>query len=244
MTTTNALAGTDQGPEYTYADVYDLMSLMTGDEKHSAAATSTLDVLWVLYDSVLDVSPDNIADPGRDRFLLSKGHGPMAYYAVLAAKGFFPVAWLADWASYDSPLGYHPDRTLVPGVEISSGSLGHGLPLAAGTVLGLRAQGLDSRVVVMVGDAELDEGSNHEAVELAAALELEALTVVVVDNRSASYGVPGRIEERFATNGWHAVGVDGRDHAVLHRALTRRRRSPGEPGRPSVVVAHVEEKWS
>lgn len=244
MTTTNALAGTDQGPEYTYADVYDLMSLMTGDEKHSAAATSTLDVLWVLYDSVLDVSPDNIADPGRDRFLLSKGHGPMAYYAVLAAKGFFPVAWLADWASYDSPLGYHPDRTLVPGVEISSGSLGHGLPLAVGTVLGLRAQGLDSRVVVMVGDAELDEGSNHEAVELAAALELEALTVVVVDNRSASYGVPGRIEERFAANGWHAVGVDGRDHAVLHRALTRRRRTPGEPARPSVVVAHVEEKWS
>lgn len=244
MTTTNALAGTDQGPEYTYADVYDLMSLMTGDEKHSAAATSTLDVLWVLYDSVLDVSPDNIADPGRDRFLLSKGHGPMAYYAVLAAKGFFPVAWLADWASYDSPLGYHPDRTLVPGVEISSGSLGHGLPLAVGTALGLRAQGLDSRVVVLVGDAELDEGSNHEAVELAAALELEALTVVVVDNRSASYGVPGRIEERFATNGWHAVGVDGRDHAVLHRALTRRRRTPGEPARPSVVVAHVEEKWS
>jgi len=243
MTTTNALAGTDQGPEYTYADVYDLMSLMTGDEKHSAAATSTLDVLWVLYDSVLDVSPDNIADPGRDRFLLSKGHGPMAYYAVLAAKGFFPVAWLADWASYDSPLGHHPDRTLVPGVEISSGSLGHGLPLAVGTVLGLRAQGLDSRVVVMVGDAELDEGSNHEAVELAAALELEALTVVVVDNRLASYGVHGRIEERFATNGWHAVGVDGRDHAVLHRALTRRR-TPGEPARPSVVVAHVEEKWS
>ena len=244
MTTTNALAGTDRGPEYTYADVYDLMSLMTGDEKHSAAATSTLDVLWVLYDSVLDVSPGNIADPGRDRFLLSKGHGPMAYYAVLAAKGFFPVAWLADWASYDSPLGYHPDRTLVPGVEISSGSLGHGLPLAVGTVLGLRAQGLDSRVVVMVGDAELDEGSNHEAVELAAALELEALTVVVVDNRSASYGVPGRIEERFATNGWHVVGVDGRDHAVLHRALSRRRRPPGEPARPTVVVAHVEEKWS
>jgi transketolase len=111
-----------------------------------------------------------------------------------------------------------------------------------GTALGLRAQGIDSRVVVLVGDAELDEGSNHEAVEIAAALELEALTVVVVDNRSSSYAVPGRIEERFAANGWHAVGVDGRDHAQLRHALSRRRRTPGEPGRPSVVVAHVEEK--
>ncbi|HSE09465.1 MAG TPA: thiamine pyrophosphate-dependent enzyme [Nocardioidaceae bacterium] len=239
MTSTNALAAIDSGSEHGYADLRGLMSLMTGDEKHSAAATSTLDVLWVLYDAVLDVAPEVIADPDRDRFFLSKGHGPMAYYAVLAAKGFFPVSWLADWASYDSPLGHHPDRVLVPGVEISSGSLGHGLPLAVGAALGLRAQGLGSRVVVLVGDAELDEGSNHEAIELAAALELEKLTVVVVDNRSASYGVPGRIEERFATEGWHAVGVDGRDHAQLERALTR----PTQ-GRPSVVVAHVEEKSS
>jgi transketolase len=242
MTCTDALVGADRDHEHTYADLYVLMSLMTGDEKHSAAATSTLDILWILYDGLLDVSPETAADPARDRFLLSKGHGPMAYYAVLAAKGFFPVSWLAGWASYDSPLGHHPDRTLVPGVEISSGSLGHGLPLAVGTALGLRAQGLDSRVVVLVGDAELDEGSNHEAIELAAALELEALTVVVVDNRSASYSVPGRIEERFAANGWHVLGVDGRDHALLHRALTRRGPGPGEPGRPSVVVAHVEEK--
>lgn len=244
MTTTNALAADGIGPEYAYEDLAGLISLMTGDEKHSSAATSTLDVLWVLYDAVLDVSPETITEPTRDRFLLSKGHGPMAYYAVLAAKGFFPVAWLADWASYDSPLGHHPDRTLVPGVEISSGSLGHGLPLAVGAALGLRAQGLDSRVVVLVGDAELDEGSNHEAVELAAALDLEALTVVVVDNRSSSYAVPGRIEDRFAANGWHSVGVDGRDHALLHGALTRRPRTPGQRGRPNVVVAHVEEKYS
>ena len=240
MTTAEALAA-DSRPGYTYADLRHLMSLMTGDEKHSTAATSTLDVIWVLYDSVLDVSPETVADPDRDRFLLSKGHGPMAYYATLAAKGFFPPAWLAGWAAYDSPLGHHPDRNLVPGVEISSGSLGHGLPLAVGTALGLRAQGIGARVVVLVGDAELDEGSNHEAVELAAALELAALTVVVVDNRSASYAVPGRIEERFATEGWHAVGVDGRDHARLRAALTRR--EPGRlTGRPSVVVAYVEEK--
>jgi len=214
-----------------------MMSLMTGDEKHSAAATSTLDVIRVLYERVLDVSPGTAGDDHRDRFLLSKGHGPMAYYAVLADRGFVPESWLADWASYDSPLGHHPDRNLVPGVEISSGSLGHGLPLAVGTALGLRAQGIGSRVVVLVGDAELDEGSNHEAIELAAALRLEALTVVVVDNRSSSYAVPGRIERRFAVEGWHAVTVDGRDHEVLEKALCHR-----EFGRPNVVVAVVEEE--
>src|SRR3954447_9414445 len=91
----------------TYDDLPRLMSLMTGDEKHDAASTSTLDVLWVLYDRVLDVSPETISDPARDRFYLSKGHGPMAYYAILTAKGYVPEAWLADWASYDSPLGRH-----------------------------------------------------------------------------------------------------------------------------------------
>ena len=168
-----------------------LLTRMTGDEKHSLAAHSTLDVIRVLYERVLDVSPETADDPRRDRFLLSKGHGPMAYYAVLCDRGFFPASWLDSWGSFDSPLGYHPDRNLVPGVEISSGSLGHGLPLAVGTALGLRAQGIGARVVVLVGDAELDEGSNHEALELAAALGLDALTVVVVDNRSRQLRRPG-----------------------------------------------------
>jgi transketolase len=221
----------------TYEDLDAYLSLMTGDEKHTGASTSTLDVLWVLYDRVLDVAPTRADDPTRDRFLLSKGHGPMAYYAVLAAKGFIPVDWLAGWATFDSPLGQHPDRNLVPGVEISSGSLGHGLPLALGEALGLRAQGIPSSVVVLVGDAELDEGSNHEAIELAAALSLDRLTVVVVDNRSSSYGVPGRIGDRFRTEGWQVAEVDGRDHDSLTAAF-----QSAHPGRPLAVVAIVEEK--
>jgi transketolase len=211
-----------------------LLTLMTGDEKHDLASYSTLDVLRVLYERVLDITPETIDDPRRDRFLLSKGHGPTAYYAVLCDRGFFPESWLRDWGTFDSPLGYHPDRNLVPGVEISSGSLGHGLPLAVGTALGLRAQGIDSRVVVLVGDAELDEGSNHEAMELAAALGVDTLTVVVVDNRSTSYAVPGRIAERFATEGWHVTTVDGRDQEELEKALTER-----PVGLPNVVVATV-----
>lgn len=236
MTLTQVFRGTPAENELQYRDLRRLMSLMTGDEKHAVAATSTLDVVWVLYDRVLDVSPDTIDDPARDRFYLSKGHGPMAYYATLAAKGYFPVEWLSGWASYHSPLGHHPDRNLVPGVEISSGSLGHGLPLGVGTALGLRAQGLSSRVVVLVGDAELDEGSNHEAVELAGAMGLDGLTVVVVDNASSTYNRPGLIEARFATEGWSTVAVDGRDHDELEKALKQQ-----SPWQPSAVVARVEK---
>lgn len=215
-----------------YDDLPRLISLMTGDEKHDRASTSTLDVVWVLHDRVLRISPETRDDPDRDRFLLSKGHGPMAYYAVLAAKGFIPEEWLAEWGTYDSPLGYHPDRNLVPGVEISSGSLGHGLPLGLGSALALRAQGRRSRVVVLVGDAELDEGSNAEARELAPLIELDNLTVVVVDNRSVSWPVPGRIAARFETDGWHVRQVDGHDHDALEAALSER-----VPGRPTAVVA-------
>ncbi|MEU9449867.1 transketolase [Streptomyces sp. NPDC048277] len=221
-----------------YADLPALMSLMTGDEKHGPAATSTLDVLWVLYDRVLRVSPDRLDDPARDRFLLSKGHGPMAYYAVLAAKGFVPVEWLPGFGSYDSPLGHHPDRTLVPGVEIGSGSLGHGLPIGVGEALGLRIQGLDEpRVWVLIGDAELDEGSNHEAIAFAGPAGLERLHTVVVDNSSARHARPGGIAARFEAAGWSAVTVDGRDHGALYDAFT----AP-HPGRPHVVVARVEPK--
>ena len=118
------------------------MTLMTGDEKHGPSATSTLDVLWVLYDRVLRVDPRRADDPDRDRFLLSKGHGPMAYYAVLAAKGFLTGRRPAQLRASDSTLGYHPDRTLRPGVEISAGRSATGSALAVGTALGLRVAGL------------------------------------------------------------------------------------------------------
>src|ERR1700761_4769869 len=94
-----------------------LLTRITGDEKHAPSAHSTLDVLWVLYDRILRISPETVDDPDRDRFLLSKGHGPAAYYAVLAAKGFIPADWLDDLAGPKSKLGHHPDRVLIPGVE-------------------------------------------------------------------------------------------------------------------------------
>jgi len=147
---------------------------------------------------------------------------------VLAAKGLIPVEALAGFGSFDSPLGYHPDRVLVPGVEISSGSLGHGLPIAVGVALAGR------RTFCLVGDGELDEGSNWEAVQYAGRIGLGRLTAVVVDNRSSTYHWPGGIGARFELEEWSGARADGRDHDELERALT-----VSHDDRPHVVVAEV-----
>jgi transketolase len=221
----------------TYAELPRLLTRLTGDEKHAPSSLSTLDTLWVLYDQVLRVSPTATGNPLRDRFLLSKGHGPAAYYAVLAAKEFIPEPWLDGFASAASRLGTHPDRNLIPGVEIASGSLGHGLPISIGMAHGLLAQGLaEPRVFVLVGDAELDEGSNNEAIVYAGAARLPNLTVVVIDNQSSSHGWPGGIAAHFEVSGWNAATVDGHDHAALGAALGQRADGP------RLVVARVEAK--
>jgi transketolase len=171
-----------------YDDLPGLLTRLTGDEKHDWSSLSTLDVLWVLYDRVLGED---------DRFLLSKGHGPTAYFAVLAAKGIIPLEMLDRFGAFDSPLG-------------------HGLAIGVGRALAGR------RVFVLVGDGELDEGSNWEAVQYAGRAGLENLTAVVIDNDSATHRWPGGIEARFALEGWNAVRVDGRDHDATEAALRSR----------------------
>ena len=220
------------------------MTMMSGDEKHTPSATSTLDVIWTLYDRVLDVDPGNPNLDSRDRFLLSKGHGPIAYYAILAAKGFFPSEWLPGFGTFDSRLGQHPDSTLIPGVEIGSGSLGHGLPIAVGVAVALDAKSTlrkysptSPRVICLVGDAELDEGSNHEAIQYAGRVGLSRLTVIVVDNQSATHGWPGGVELRFETEGWTTRRADGRNHDAIESALAD---AGGES--PHCVVVRVEVK--
>ena len=219
-----------------FADLPGLMEEMSGDEKHDHSAASTLDVLWVLYDQVLRISPDSVADDDRDRFLLSKGHAPKAFYAVLAAKGFIDLAELPGFGTFGSILGHHPDRNLITGVEIASGSLGHGLAIGVGVALGLRARGEQtSRVFVLVGDGELDEGSNHEAIAFAGAVGLDRLAVIAVDNSSSTYGWSGGVETRFSREGWSAARVNGRDHQALAEAL-----SAAHPGVPRLVAAVID----
>jgi transketolase len=215
------------------SELQELMVLQTGDEKHAASADSTLDVLQVLYERILRLRPDEPDWEGRDRFLLSKGHGPMAFYAVLARAGFFPREALTRFLQRDGILGGHPDRNHVPGVEISTGSLGHGLPMAVGVAYALRAKGLDEqRVVVLTGDAELNEGTNWEAILHAGAVRLSNLTLVVVDNGGGTIPM-GSIADKLEPFGWDAQTVDGRDQDALEASLRRR------GARPTAVVAKV-----
>ncbi len=218
----------------TIEDVRELMTLATGDEKHDESSTSTLDALWVLYDRVLRTDPSDPLWEGRDRFVLSKGHGPVALYAILAAKGFFPREWLGTFMRPGTRLGSHPDRRLVPGIEASTGSLGHGLPMAVGMALGLRAKGLDGpRVVVLVGDAELNEGTSWEGVMLAPHLGLGNLTMLVIDNHSSSIEM-GHWRDRLGSFGWNVRLVDGHDHGQLTAAF-----DVGDAAVPVAVIADI-----
>ena len=215
------------------ADVERLMAMASGDEKHDPSAHSTLDILWVLYDRVLRFDPRDPRSEDRDRFLMSKGHGPIALFAILAAKGFFPVEELSRFETWDGILGGHPDRNRVPGIEISTGSLGHGFPMAVGVALALRAKGSDRRVFVLIGDGEANEGSVWETALLAGSLELPGLTAILVDNRSSTRPL-GDIAAKFSAFGWTARTVDGRDHEALFEALTE-----SDAVRPSIVVAEI-----
>jgi len=203
----------------------DLIARARGDEKHDASSYSTLEVIDVLYD-VMRFDPANPAWEGRDRFILSKGHGPLAFYAVLVKHGFFAADELDRFLSWDGILGSHPDRNRVPGAEASTGSLGHGLPMAVGVAYALRARdAAEQRVFVLTGDAELNEGSNWEAILHAGAARLENLTLIVVDNRSSTVAM-GDIAAKLAAFGWHAVTVDGRDREALREAYERRAEGP------------------
>jgi transketolase len=218
----------------TLDDVTALMRSATGDEKHEESSTSTVDALWVLYDRILRIDPGDPGAEDRDRFILSKGHGPIALYAILAAKGFFPVAWLDAFLRRGGHLGSHPDRTQVPGVEASTGSLGHGLPIAAGVALALRAKALtEPRVFVLCGDAELNEGSNWEAILLAPTQRLGNLTLLVVDNHSSEPDM-SHWRERLGGFGWDVYVVDGHDHDALEASFRVRHED-----QPTAVVADI-----
>ncbi|HLI89125.1 MAG TPA: thiamine pyrophosphate-dependent enzyme [Ktedonobacteraceae bacterium] len=218
--------------------IHRLMSMQTGDEKHDWSAYSTLDVLWVLYDLVLRYDAKNPRSEERDRFVLSKGHGPIAFYAILADKGFFPVEQLKNFERWEGILGGHPDRNQVPGVEASTGSLGHGLPMAVGMALALRAKKSDRRVFVLVGDGECNEGSIWESILLAGNRHLSNLTCIVINNHSSPLDL-GDLAAKFAVFGWAASTINGRDHEQIYSAL-----SQVYPDRPTAVIAEIERKQS
>lgn len=211
---------------------------------HPGGDLSAADILAVLYFGVLRVDPGNPAAPDRDRFIMSKGHCSGALYATLAAAGFFPVEWLETYMQPLSPLSGHPDRARVPGVEASTGALGHGLPVAVGAALAGKMDGAAWRTYVLTGDGELQEGSNWEAAMAAAHYGLENLTLIIDRNRLQQGDATEstvRLEplaEKWRAFGWAVAEVDGHDHAAL---LSLFGRLPLESGKPSCVIAHTRK---
>jgi transketolase len=204
-------------------------------EGHVPSALSILDLVWVLYDQVLKVDPNRSNDPMSDRFVLSKGHASLALYAVLAEKGFFSPEDLSTFCSYESKLGGHPDCNKVPGVEASTGSLGHGLPMAVGMALGSKIQHIENRVFCLVGDGESNEGTIWESALLAAHHQLSNLCCIVDYNHSTDRALKvGDIAEKFKSFGWEAIEIDGHDHEQIYRALTHY-----HPNRPLAIVAET-----
>jgi transketolase len=205
------------------------------NEGHIPAAFSILDILWVLYDRILGITSETLDDPDRNRFILSKGHAAIGLYIVLAEKGFIDSSHLVNFGKFDSILGGHPDRTKVPAVEASTGSLGHGFPIAAGLALGAKIKKNSSKVYAIVGDGECNEGTIWESAMFAAYRELDNLYCIVDQNHSGDIALhAGDLRLKFESFGWHAVSINGHDQAEIYRALTQH-----VPHKPIAVIAET-----
>jgi len=207
-------------------------------EGHIPSSFSIVDIVAYLYGDVLRHDPKDPSFEGRDRFILSKGHGCAALYVVLEEHGYLEPQDLIDYATHGGILGGHPDRTRVPGAEASTGSLGHGLPMAVGVAIGLRIRGRNERVFVLVGDAECNEGTVWESALVAAARKLGNLVLIVDNNRSAEVVLPiPDFVAKFRAFGWRTSEIDGHDKAAMDGVFERLETSP--EGAPTVIVANT-----
>ena len=209
---------------------------------HLGGALSCLDILTVLFFHTLKHNPNNPKDPNRDRFVLSAGHKCMALYSVLAQTGYFPLEVLDSYGKLGTKIPGHPDMHKLPGVEANTGALGHGLSIAAGMALGLKLDGKDNSVFAVLGDGELPEGSNWEAVAAAAHHKADNL-IVFVDNNGLQ--ISGKtvdvmnmepMNERFKAFGWGVVDIDGNNIEEIVDALGK---VPVERGKPTAIIART-----
>jgi transketolase len=209
---------------------------------HIGPALSLIEILRVLYDSFLNYRPAEPLWLDRDRCLLSKGHGCLALYAILVDKGFFPEEELLTFCQSNSRLGGHPERGKLPGIEASTGALGHGLPMAVGMAIAAKIRGQSHRVVTITGDGEINEGSVWEAAMSAAKHELSNLTVFVDYNKLQSYGLTQEVldleplVDKWRSFGFAVAEVDGHDVSALEK-LTRR--LPLSDRQPTAVICHT-----
>jgi transketolase len=224
----------DARSKYLRALIIDGLSAGRG---HVGSPLSVVEILRVLYDDILNVRPHDPTWRERDRLIMSKGHGCLALYAILADHGFFPAGELGNFCRPGALLGGHVDAH-VPGIEASTGALGHGLPIAVGAALSARMQHRQSRVFAILGDGELGEGSVWEAALAAAKHRLECLTVVVDANELQSYGRTEDVLplepllEKWQSFGFAAYEVDGHDVTALRATF---RRLPFKAGKPKAA---------
>lgn len=209
---------------------------------HIASAFSIVDLVLFLYEKVLNINPKNPKDTKRDKFVLSKGHGCAALYVVLADFGFFPKNILNSYTSPGSILGGHPDRTRIPGVETSTGSLGHGFSVAVGFAFANKINKSKSKVYCLVGDEELNEGTNWEAALVAAHHKLDNLVLIVDDNKLMISGFSKDIldslsfDEKFRAFGWNTIEIDGHNFSQIAKAFEK---ASIKKGKPTAIIANT-----
>ncbi len=213
-----------------------------GGRGHPGAALSLIEIVRVLYDDVLRYRAEEPDWAERDRCILSKGHGCLALYAILADKGFFPVEELHRQCHLDAMLGGHPEAHKIPGVEASTGALGHGLPIGVGLALAARLQGRDSRVFVIMGDGEINEGSVWEAAMCAAKHGLDNLVAVIDRNKLQSYGPTAEVldleplAEKWSSFGFAVHEAEGHDVDSLREGFAA---LPYESGKSNLLICHT-----
>lgn len=206
---------------------------------HSGTALSTVDILTVLYFKIMNINPTNPTLKNRDKFILSKGHGSSALYATLAQRGFFNKSLLDGFYIDGGQLPGHLDKEAVPGVEISSGSLGHGLSIGLGMAISNKVDNLKNHVYVMCGDGELNEGSVWEAIMFAPQMKLNNLTMIVDYNKLQGYGKTNEVIDLEPLNGklksfnWDVIEIDGHDYEAIENALNQ------QTVKPKAIIAHT-----
>jgi transketolase len=218
-----------------------LRMVHSANAAHIGSCFSMADILAVLYTQILKVDPARPDWPERDHLIVSKGHGAAILYAALAERDFFPLDWLTGYCNNGSKLLGHVSHH-VPGVEVSTGSLGHGLPIGCGMALAAKRDGRSNRTFVILSDGELDEGSNWEAILFAGHHQLDSLVAIVDYNKIQSFGKTKDVLDleplvaKWEAFHWHTVEIDGHDFAQLEHTL---RRVPFESRKPSAIIAHT-----
>lgn len=213
---------------------------------HMGGPMSAVDVLIHLYFNEMNISPEDPRASDRDRFVLSKGHSAVGLYSVLAVRGYLPLEELKTFDSLNSRLQAHPDMNALPGLDMSTGSLGQGLSAALGIALGAKLQNKEFRTYCMVGDGESQEGQIWEAADVASKYELDNLVAILDYNKLQQFGwetedqtrkVPvANPEKRWEAFGWNVINIDGHDHKQIGDALKEAR---GVKGKPTIIIANT-----